>query len=55
MNVSYDRAREEEAIVNQVYPQRLGIYGQEDLYENSRKDGLNIEIYEVGSVPPSCF
>jgi hypothetical protein len=47
LNISYDRAREEEAILNQVYPQQNN---QQDLYENSRRDALNMEIYEIGSV-----
>lgn len=57
MAVKYDRAIEEEKILNQVYPSyelQHNTAHNEDNFDDNKQNVLNTEIFEIGKVA-RCF
>ena len=53
MTIKYDRAREEETILNKLYPDYD--FDPVKSVEEQKDDALILEIYEVGGVSRCCF
>lgn len=53
MSVKYDRAREEEAIINKVFPSQEMEHSAKPL-SAQKQETLNVEIFEIGKVS-RCF